>query len=220
MSVLHEAIKRGVEAALRGLCVGMPGELVAYDFQTRKGEVKPLIQEKDAQGVFRALKPIRGVPVHQAGGKASGSYFPPEPGDTGWISFSHRSLDLWLERGGDQPTEDDRVMDMSDAVFFPGLRPFSELAGPTERSTAAVVRNGSARLVLEGGKLAVGNTDAIALPTPPGYTGPIELMAFLDFLVESLTDVSLVTGSATINPAFTAKMLALLANLQQLKGSL
>lgn len=46
-------------------------------------------------------------------------------GDTGLLIFSDRSLDVWLATGGIVDPGDDRRHALSDAVFVPGLRPFS-----------------------------------------------------------------------------------------------
>lgn len=219
MTNLHDAIVAAVAAALRGLYVGMPGRLEAYEPATGKGKIKPLIQEPDHTGTMRSLKPISGVPVVMPGGSQAALYLPLQVGDTGWLSFSHRSMELWLARGGDAPPGDPRVMDMTDAVFWPGLRPFS--AGSlAEEPDAAVLRNGAAKLKLRGGKVALGNATSIPLPSVPPIVGKLELMNLLDYLLTQLANPSLVVGTATINPAFTVAMQGLQANVQALKGSL
>jgi hypothetical protein len=154
--LLHEAIRAAIVNALRGLYIGMPGQVESYDAASGKAAIKPLIQEPDASGTLQSLKPISGVPVVMPGGAAAALYLPVAVGDTGWISFSHRSIEVWLTRGGDAPPGDPRVMDMTDAVFWPGLRPFS--AGSlAEEADAAVLRNGAAKLKLRAGKVALGN---------------------------------------------------------------
>lgn len=46
-------------------------------------------------------------------------------GDTGLLVFCDDSLDVWLSKGGLVDPLDDRHHALSDAVFVPGLRPFS-----------------------------------------------------------------------------------------------
>jgi len=46
-------------------------------------------------------------------------------GDTGLLVFCDGSLDVWLSKGGLVDPLDDRHHALSDAVFIPGLRPFS-----------------------------------------------------------------------------------------------
>jgi hypothetical protein len=50
---------------------------------------------------------------------------PVSVGDTGLLVFADGSLDVWLARGGVVDPLDDRHHALSDAVFIPGLRPFS-----------------------------------------------------------------------------------------------
>lgn len=228
MTMLHEAIKAGVLAALRGLYIGMPGRLESYDPKTGKGVVKPLIMEPDHNGTDQSIQPVAGVPVVMPGGDDAALYIPPTIGGTGWISFSHRSMENWLDRGGDASPGDPRIMDLTDAVFWPGLRPFSE-GSLAEEEDALVLRNGDAKLKIRDGKLALGNKSIPTLPagTPiagsiagPGYNGPVELIGLIGSLLELLGDPLLVTGSAVVNTAFSPKIWALKANLDQIKGDL
>jgi hypothetical protein len=46
-------------------------------------------------------------------------------GDTGLLVFADDSLDVWLSKGGLVDPLDDRHHALSDAIFIPGLRPFS-----------------------------------------------------------------------------------------------
>jgi hypothetical protein len=158
-AMLHEAIKSAVLAAVRGLHIGMPGKIEAYDHESGRARVKPLIQEPNQQGQPQAIKPISGVPVIMPGGETACLYMPPKVGDTGWISFSHRSLELWLSRGGDQPPGDPRVMDLSDAVFFPGLRSFAQ-GSLGEDEGALVLKNGRAKVKIKNDKIAIGTQQA------------------------------------------------------------
>ncbi len=216
--MFDDMVKAGIKKYIRGLWVGMPGSLESYDHATRKGTVKPLIQEPNQAGTLLPLKPIVNVPVHMPGGQRAGLHLPPAVGDTGWISFSHRSMEIWLDRGGDAPPGDPRIMDMTDAVFWPGLYPFSEANGHEEG--AVVLRNQDAALQIKDGKVALGNDKLPILPCVPPMAGQLELLNILDYLLTQLANPSLVTGSAVINPAFTLSVQGLQANLQSLKGSL
>ena len=222
MSLLHEAIVAGVAQALRGLYVGMPGRLEDYDHKSGRGTVKPLIQEPDINGDLQSLKPIVGVPVIMLGGSKSALYLPPATGDTGWIAFSHRSIENWLDRGGDATPGDPRVMDMTDAVFWPGLQSFSD-GSLGEEEGAAVLRNAGAKLKMKDGKIALGNADLPLLPMVPPASGQLELLNLFDYLLDQLKQTTIVlpgAGAAAINPLFTASVTALQQNIKQLKGTL
>jgi hypothetical protein len=225
--MLHEAIRMGIEQALRGLYIGMPGSLEAYDEATGKATVKPLIMEPGPDGVPKSLPPIPAVPVVMPGGANAALDLPPKVGDTGWISFSHRSMEQWLARGGDVPAGDPRVMDLSDAVFWPGLQPFSE-GTLGDGDGALMLRGGAMRLKIKDDKIAIGNPDLPILPPLPTaipITGQLELVNLLLYLLDRLTDPAapLVIPSGAldiVNPVFTASMANLKANLQRLAGSL
>ena len=208
MSWMYDAIKAGVQEALRGLYIGMPGRLEAYDHATGKGQVKPLIQEPDQKGILRSLKPISGVPVVMPGGSASSLYLPPAVGDTGWISFSHRSIENWLEKGGDADPGDPRIMDMSDAVFWPGLQPFSE-GSLGEEEGAAIFKNGSAKIKIKGGKIAIGSDTAELLDL---------LSQQLDLLLTGIVPTML--GPQQLSTVTSGQMLQIKTLLTSIKGSI
>ncbi len=203
---LYDAIQACVVQALRGLYIGMPGRLEAYDHASGRGTVKPLIQEPDADGNLQSLKPIASVPVIMPGGGQAALYLPPKIGDTGWIAFSHRSMELWLDRGGDAPPGDPRIMDMTDAVFWPGLQPFS--AGSLgEEEGAAVLRNGEAKLKMKDGKVALGNNQA-------------ELLDIVDRLITAITTAQCATPGLILVPQPPTAFSALTLDLLKIKGSL
>jgi hypothetical protein len=208
MSWMYDAIKAGVQEALRGLYIGMPGRLEAYDHKTGKGQVKPLIQEPDQKGVLRSLKPISGVPVVMPGGSSASLYLPPAVGDTGWISFSHRSIENWLDKGGDASPGDPRIMDMSDAVFWPGLRPFSE-GSLGEEEGAAIFKNGLAKIKIKDGKIAIGSETAELLDL---------LSQQLDLLLTGIVPTML--GPQQLSTVTSGQMLQIKTLLTSIKGSI
>lgn len=224
MSRIHEAIKAGILRALRGLYIGMPGRLESYDSKTGKGVVKPLIQEPDHTGTNRSIPPIAGVPVIMPGGDDAALYIPPTIGGTGWISFSHRSMENWLDRGGDATPGDPRMMDMTDAVFWPGLRPFSD-GSLAEEEDALVLRNGAAKLKIRDGKIALGNPDLTMLPSIPPLSGQVELLNLLDQMLAMFTDLTpgavIAPGTAgVLSTTFIASIQGIKANIAQLRGDL
>lgn len=210
MSNLHDAIRAEVRAALRGLNVGLPGRLEKYDATTGRGQVKPLVQEPDTAGNLQPLPMIAGVPVVFPGGDTAALYLPPKIGDTGWISFSHRSMEIWLERGGDCEPGDPRVMDMTDAVFWPGLRPFA-VGSLAEEADAAVLRNGSAKLKLRGGKVALGNSQAELL----------DLMDQMLTKIQTIVTTPAIVGSpSALSPTVIADFALIQVKLSLIRGSL
>lgn len=209
MTMFHDAIKAGFAQALRGLAVGMPGRIESYDSKKGKATIKPLIQEPDTAGALKPLKPITGVPVYMPGGDSASLYLPVKKGDTGWLSFSHRSIEVWLTRGGDSPPGDPRIMDLSDAVFFPGLRPFS--AGSfAEQADALVLKNsGGIKMKMRGGKVAIGNSQA-------------ELLDIIEQMLTRLETATTITavGTYPLQPAVLGQITQIKFLLALIKGTL
>lgn len=70
----------------------------------------------------RPLPRINDVPVVYGGPPGAMFRGPIKVGTEGWLSFSDRSLDAWISEGGPVDPAIDQFHDLSDPVFFPGLR--------------------------------------------------------------------------------------------------
>ena len=119
---LTEALSAAVDAALLEVRTATPARVESYDAAEQRATVLPLLKRKSAAGEMLVPKPIGNVPVlhPRAGGFAL--TFPVAVGDVGLLLCSDRSLDLWLEQGGQVDPQSRRHHQMTDAVFLPGLR--------------------------------------------------------------------------------------------------
>jgi hypothetical protein len=96
-------------------------------------DVQPLLQARYTDGSPFNLRVIQKVPVVMPQGQLYSVKYPLSVGDTGMCIFSDRSLDVWLAgSGGIVDPADSRQHDISDAIFVPGLVPFS---GQTQDDT-------------------------------------------------------------------------------------
>lgn len=123
---LARLLRRSVEL---GLHVGMPGTVKTF---TAPAGGKPAIAQvqpdlkaawvdhKGAEDV-RNLPPCHAIVSYPAFG---GFHLAAEltPGETGWLHFSDRSLELWLKGGGPTDPVFSHTHKLTDAVFVPGLR--------------------------------------------------------------------------------------------------
>ena len=140
-STLQDLLARFRSSIVADLHTSLPGEIIRYDSNTQKADVRPLVKERytDESGATQArdLPVIPAVPVKFPGGGGYRMTFPMDPGDTGLIVFCEASLDKWLVSGGAVDPADDRHHDLTDAVFIPGLRDFGHPLGsaPTDRAT-------------------------------------------------------------------------------------
>lgn len=115
-------IKELKSTLLWDIMIGLPGKVISYDPDLQRAVVECGIQRHEGKGVFKTLPHIEHVPV-QFAGTAQWSVFHELPeGTEGFIHFSHRSVDYWLEQGGPVRPLDARMFDASDAFFAPGYR--------------------------------------------------------------------------------------------------
>jgi len=117
-----QVINNAIERKLLDLHVSMPGQIEKYDGV--KADVRPLLKRELRDGTDFELPIITNVPVIWPATANAELILPLKVGDTGTILFSERSLDTWLVQGGCINPKDFRKFSLSDAQFFPGLRPF------------------------------------------------------------------------------------------------
>lgn len=178
-------IKDVIEARLAEVHVSLPARIESYDGS--KASVKPLLRRKyfdEASPV--ELPVITNVPVIWPQTADAVVILPLKKGDTGTLLFSERSLDSWKIAGGITNPNDPRKFALSDAQFFPGLKPFN--AASDYDASRIVIRNAKGKIAIGDGKVALGNKDGdelldlvsqfIALvaahihPTTMGPSGP------------------------------------------------
>lgn len=70
----------------------------------------------------RKLPVLRNRPVVYPGPAGMLSRGPLKVGECGWLAFADRSLDQWIQIGGPIDPTFHQYHDITDAVFFPGLR--------------------------------------------------------------------------------------------------
>lgn len=127
---LAELLEAAAEAREAGLRVGMFAQVVKYEKSTQRVDAQPCIMEahEDESGrrVVQRLPVITRAPVLFTAGGGFAVTVPIAKGDFVWLAFSDQSLDKWLARGGVgvDPIDDLRHA-LSDAVAYPGGRPFS-----------------------------------------------------------------------------------------------
>lgn len=104
------------------LMIGLPGQVISYDADLQRAVVEVGIQRHEGKGEYKTLPHIEHVPV-QFAGSAKWTVFHELPeGTEGYIHFSHRAVDYWLDQGGTARPLDSRMFDASDAFFAPGYR--------------------------------------------------------------------------------------------------
>lgn len=203
---LADVIKRAMRSALAEVHTMIPGrvERVNMDGDKIKSvDAQPLIKlayyDEEGLRVVESLPQIPNCPVHFFG---AGNYrvtVPIARGDVGQLVFSEASLDTWLGRGDEVDPNFDHRANISDAVFFPGLRDFAHLwNAPADRMT--IGKDDGLQVHIDGSRINIGTNVAADLePSTLGQT----LMTYLNSLrVWDIAHVhtSSVPGSPTTVP--------------------
>lgn len=208
---LVELFERAREAAAASVYSAMPCRVERYDAATQQVDAQPLVkavhESEEGERVAAQMPVIPSVPVGFLSAGGMRLTLPVQPGDVGMVVFSSAPLDKWLSVGGLVDPEDDGRHSLADAVFYPGLRPFSNplLDVPTDRLSLgadagpAAVEVGPLEVRL--GKLAV---DQAVLGTTYRAAEDILVQALLAWMLATKVVVSAVASSALADPAKAA----------------
>jgi len=180
---LSFVIKEAVKSELMETRVCLPARIVSYDLSKQSASVEPLLKKeyfKDNELV--SLPIINDVPVLTLGAVGGDTFihFPLQKDDLGIIVICDRSLDRWLSGAGNSvDPADTRTHDLNDAIFIPGLRPFSG-AVSVDNKNDLFIKHGNMKLQLSSaGKMKASNqTDEILLIIKDLMTELINALVF------------------------------------------
>lgn len=190
---LTQVLENAINTALADVHTAMPGKVVAIK-GTQKIDVQPLLQRRYKNGPLVNLPVIQDVPVIMPSGANYFIQVPMSVGDTGMIVFAERSIDQWLVAGGFSDPNDIRKHDISDAMFYPGLNPFSgQVTGDPANIT---IHNKTSDIIVKpDGKFQIKNpsnelfdllvqtVQAIIDARINTIYGPQQVINFADFMV-------------------------------------
>lgn len=170
---LAEVLDTWRDGIMRDTRVSFPAQVTRYDSVTQLCDVKPLIQDhfEDEDDSFTSisLPIITNVPVCWPRGGGFAMTMPLAVGDTVGVLVQDRSIDQWLEQGGEQSPTDERRHALKDAIAIPGLHDktkpvpsvpttgmmFGKDAGPRVKVTASDIQlGGTDETVACAGKVA------------------------------------------------------------------
>lgn len=146
---LADVIETVVDSELVEMNTMLPGKINRVSGNMVEVQIQLKRTYEDGQVV--EVSPLINVPVIQNTGNSSraGLFLPVKKGDTGMLIFCQRSLNRWLDDGGSVDPQDDRKFDLSDAIFVPGLAPFSKTDDFETKN--AVIKNSNMSIVLHPG---------------------------------------------------------------------
>lgn len=161
---LTEAVRAAIHDAMLSVWTALPGIIHDVDLTRQTVSVQPAVQGQvpDAEGKLKDVSlPILGdVPIVWPRGGGFALTFPVKQGDECLVVFSSRCIDGWWHDGGSKPSEDDRILDLSDG--FAILAPCSQPRKLDKVSSSAVqLRNddGSAYVQITAQKELVAKVD-------------------------------------------------------------
>ncbi|BDD51997.1 Gp138 family membrane-puncturing spike protein [Phytobacter diazotrophicus] len=172
---LFAALQAAGRDAIGGLMVGMPGHIVVFDNQTQRAQVQCGIQRRLSDGTHQTIPVLINVPVKFSGSSEWAVFHELPAGTEGYIHFSQRSVDAWLDMGGPAPPVSPSMFNASDAFFSPGYRS-AKTAIPNLPASGVGMSNldGSVRIHLthDGIVLSVGNSTLSLTESGMTYSGP------------------------------------------------
>lgn len=142
---LAEVLNRALAAQAADLHVSIPAVVRRVDLAKGLIDAQPLVKERLDVGEAEeavSVEVIANVPIVWPGAGGMRITFPLAVGDTVLLVFSDRSLDLWLEKGGEVDPADGRRHALSDAIALPGLRSFKDAWAGADASDMTIGAQG------------------------------------------------------------------------------
>lgn len=216
MTTPTDIIRNSIYSILNNVHTCMPGIIVSYDASTNKAIVQPALNKNFVAGEME-MPILENVPIIFPSSGNFNMSFPVNSGDYVLLLFSERSIDLWLNTGGQVTPNDRRKFDLSDAIAIPGLKPFNSDFSYNNGNDFSINFNGSSILIKPDGSVVINTSSTIAI----GNT-TTEVLDILSQLMQLLQGATVMGASfgGPLNPAFTAQVAIIQAQLDAIKGTI
>jgi len=194
-----DVLDRWMESRMEGIHTSIPAKIETFDFATRKATILPLVNLRTAAGYILEMPAISGVPVIFPCAAGWSLVGPLSSGDTGLILISEVSLGNWLAGQGQQvDPEDETRFSLQDAIFLPGLYPYSAVPSQpgTENDLCLSTPKGSVTIKPDG-TIAVSGQGKISLTNEASG-----MQAEIGKLWDAINDV--LTKMSSLAPLTTA----------------
>jgi hypothetical protein len=111
-----------MRSVFRKFIMGMDGclpvRVIAYDRDTNRAQVQPLIQLLDTSNQTYSRAQIASVPCLNIGGGGFALSFDYVPGDIGWLIANDRDISLFLQAYGEARPQTMRIKNFADGWFI------------------------------------------------------------------------------------------------------
>lgn len=136
MSKLATLLNTAVRGGLEGVFVALPGKVVAYDKNTQRADVQPLIQRgyrgEDQKRAVKRLPVANDVPVMFLGGADGRITVPVKKGTRVLLIMCSSSIARWKSSDDEVDPGDDRRHALADAIAIVGLHAKPPTSAPTD----------------------------------------------------------------------------------------
>ena len=141
-----DVILMAIDSVLSEVHTALPGKIESYDPTTGLAQVKPCLMKKYAyESTAKAMPIIPGVPVLMP----RGVKIPVVAGDTCLLIFCERSIDRWLDKGGEVDPSDDSMFEINHAVAIVGLWAVPDVVSAPGAIDSLVLYKGTSYLELK-----------------------------------------------------------------------
>jgi hypothetical protein len=159
---LEALLRTAINSSLLEVHTMLPARVTRVDLANGRCDCQPTIKRRYDTETAVDIPVITNVPIAFYRAGAAHITLPLKVGHTVMLMFSERSLDVWLNKGGQVDPADPRKFHYSDAVAYPGLYPFDQ--APSADANDIVIRNEDATIRIKPDQVELyGNGDAVAL---------------------------------------------------------
>lgn len=153
------------------ICVCLPGKIESYDASTQMAKVKPLLKRPlklaDGTDATESMGIINNVPVVHPSGGDYFVHFPLKAGDPVTLVIADRSIDRWIESGGEVDPGFTHTHELSDAFAIPGGRNKKNKLNNPSDSKLVIGKDGAAsmQITIDGTTIKISDNanDFVAL---------------------------------------------------------
>lgn len=158
---LAELLNKLSEQTQAEMNVCIPAEIVSYDAATQLAQVQPCLKRplrtEDDEEITESMPIISHVPVIHPSGGGFFAHFPLAKGDPVTLIIADRSIDRWLDKGGEVDPGYSHTHELSDAFAIPGGRPDPKKLSGMSSSKLTIGKDGdtSLQIAIDGSAISL-----------------------------------------------------------------
>lgn len=187
---------------LQGVDDMLPARVVAYDRQTNRAQVVPLVKVLTTSGEQVGRASVASVPVFRFGGGDMVLSFQLKPGDLGWLKANDRDISLAMQSGAESAPNTVRLHSFQDAMFFPDAMRDVVIDGEDTDNAVLQTLDGTVRIALWPDKVKITTPSATVTVGPDAVEVDAPTVTVTSGAI-ALQGPTTITGTLTVNGAIT-----------------